>query len=69
VDEAQVPNRPVSVMKTVLTAGGASVVGGLVLMLLCLVGLTATDTSIRYPGEVQSQLGLRVVGVVPRLGS
>jgi uncharacterized protein involved in exopolysaccharide biosynthesis len=67
IDQAQLPRRPVSLMKPLLAAGGGGLAVGLLLMLLGLLSLTLADMSVRRPEEVEPTLHLRVVGSVPRI--
>jgi uncharacterized protein involved in exopolysaccharide biosynthesis len=52
---------------SLLHATIAALVAGLLIMLGCLLALTAADTSLRRPDDVRSGLGLRLVGAIPRL--
>jgi hypothetical protein len=67
VDRPLPPDQPVSRSKQLLAAGVGGVVTGLLLSGLTLTALTAADTSLRYAGEVEAALGLRLVGTVQHL--
>jgi capsular polysaccharide biosynthesis protein len=54
-------------LKLLLEGGGAGLGAGLLLSLLCLIGLTLMDTSIRSAQDVEPSIGYRVVGVVPKI--
>jgi uncharacterized protein involved in exopolysaccharide biosynthesis len=66
IDPALSPRRPVSRTTQLLEAGGAGLISGLGLMLLCLVVLTLADTSLRHPAEVETMTGLTVAGDIPQ---
>ncbi len=67
IDPPLSPNTPVSRLKLLLEGGGAGFGAGLMLSLLCLIGLTLLDTSIRSAQDVETSIGYRLVGVVPRI--
>lgn len=67
IDSPLVPQAPVSRLKQLIAAGGAGVFSGLVLSVLCLIGLTLMDTSIRRAEDVELRTGLPLAGVVPRV--
>jgi uncharacterized protein involved in exopolysaccharide biosynthesis len=67
IDPPLVPQAPVSRLKLMLEGGAAGVFSGLLLSLLCLVGLTLMDTSIREADDVELRTGLRLAGIVPRV--
>ncbi len=67
IDNAQVPSSPVSALKLYLASIGATLVAGLLLTLLALLALAASDTSLRRADEVEKWLGLPLAGVVPQL--
>jgi uncharacterized protein involved in exopolysaccharide biosynthesis len=67
VDQPLVPRKAVSRSKPLLVAGVGGLAAGVMLSLLVLIALTAADSSLRYPGEVEAALGLRLVGTIPRL--
>jgi uncharacterized protein involved in exopolysaccharide biosynthesis len=67
VDAPTVPYRSKGFLKSALLAGVGGLFAGLILFLIGLIALTATDTSARRPEEVETQLGKRVVGSIPRL--
>ncbi len=66
IDPALSPRKPVSRTTQLLEAGGAGLISGLGLMLLCLVVLTLADTSLRHPAEVETMTGLTVAGEIPQ---
>ena len=66
IDPALSPRKPVSRTTQLLEAGGAGLISGLGLMLLCLVVLTLADTSLRHAAEVEIMTGLTVAGDIPR---
>jgi uncharacterized protein involved in exopolysaccharide biosynthesis len=68
IDAPLAPTSPVSRFKLLLEGGGAGVGAGLMLSLLCLIALTLLDTSIRSAQDVESSIGYRLVGVVPKVG-
>ncbi len=68
IDSPLVANQPVSRLKLLLEGGGAGLGAGLMLSLLCLIGLTLMDTSIRSAQDVEPSTGLRLAGVVPQVG-
>jgi hypothetical protein len=65
VDQPLVPSKAISRAKPLLIAGVGGLAAGALLSLLVLVALTAADSSLRYPGEVEAALGLRLVGTIP----
>ena len=67
IDPPLAPNSPVSRLKLLLEGGGAGAGSGLLISLLCLIGLTLLDTSIRSPQDVETAIGYRLVGSVPRI--
>lgn len=67
IDPPLVPQQPVSRLKLLLEGGGVGLLAGLMLSVLCLVGLTLSDTSIRSAEDVELRTGLRLAGVVPRV--
>ena len=62
IDPAISPRKPVARTTQLLEAGAAGLISGLGLMLLCLIGLTLADTSLRHPEEVETLTGLTVAG-------
>jgi uncharacterized protein involved in exopolysaccharide biosynthesis len=66
IDQALSPRRPVSRTTQYLEAGGAGLVSGLGLALLCLIVLTLADTSLRHADEVETMTGLVVAGDIPQ---
>lgn len=68
IDAPLSPTAPVSRFKLLLEGGGAGLGAGLMLSLLCLIGLTLLDTSIRSAQDVEASIGHRLVGVVPKVG-
>jgi uncharacterized protein involved in exopolysaccharide biosynthesis len=67
IDPPLVPQAPVSRLKQLIAGGAAGLFSGLVLSVVCLVGLTLIDTSIRRAEDVELRIGLRLAGVVPRI--
>ncbi len=67
IDPPLAPQQPVSRLKLLLEGGGVGLLAGLMLSVLCLVGLTLSDTSIRNAEDVELRTGLRLAGVVPRV--
>jgi uncharacterized protein involved in exopolysaccharide biosynthesis len=67
IDRPLTPRDAVSKRKSLLAAALGGVVAGLLLTLLTLTVLTATDSSLRYAHEVEPAVGLRLVGSVPRI--
>jgi uncharacterized protein involved in exopolysaccharide biosynthesis len=67
IDAPLVPEAPVSRLKQLIAGGTAGLFSGLVLSVLCLVGLTLVDTSIRSGEDVELRTGLPLAGVVPRV--
>jgi uncharacterized protein involved in exopolysaccharide biosynthesis len=67
VDPPLAADRPVSRTKPLLMAGVGGLFAGLLLSALILTILTAADTSLRYPNEVEPVLGLRLAGTVPHI--
>jgi uncharacterized protein involved in exopolysaccharide biosynthesis len=66
VDQPIVPRKAVSRTKPLLIAGVGGLGAGALLSLLVLIALTGSDSSLRYSGEVEAALGLRLVGTIPR---
>jgi uncharacterized protein involved in exopolysaccharide biosynthesis len=66
IDPALSPRKPVSRTTQLIEAGGAGLISGLGLMLLCLVVLTLADTSLRHSAEVETMTGLTVAGDIPQ---
>jgi uncharacterized protein involved in exopolysaccharide biosynthesis len=67
IDPPLAPNAAVSRLKLLLEGGGVGLGAGLMLSVLCLIGLTLMDTSIRSGQDVESSIGYRLVGVVPKI--
>jgi capsular exopolysaccharide synthesis family protein len=65
VDRAQVPRRPVSPNVPLNIAGGVAV--GVVLGLLAAVGREQLDRSIKTPDDVERELGLTFLGLLPSM--
>jgi uncharacterized protein involved in exopolysaccharide biosynthesis len=65
IDRPLVPSLPMPRLKLIMTAGLGALVAGLLLSGLALIALTAADSSVRYVGEVEPALGLRLAGSVP----
>jgi uncharacterized protein involved in exopolysaccharide biosynthesis len=67
VDRPIPPRTPVSRMKPLVVAGAGGLAAGVLLSFLALTALTAADTSLRFAGEVEPALGLRLAGTVPHI--
>jgi uncharacterized protein involved in exopolysaccharide biosynthesis len=67
IDTPAVPYRAKGFLKSAALAGIAGLVAGLVLMLIGLMALTASDTSARRSEEIEQGLGQKVAGSIPRL--
>lgn len=65
LDAAVVPTRPIKDMALMLLGGGF--VGGLGLGILAALVLDQLDRRIRYPDQVSRDLGLPIIGAVPRI--
>jgi len=65
IDRPVAPRGPVSRTLPLLAAGVGGLAAGGLLSLLVLTALTAADGSLRYAGEVEPALGLRLAGTVP----
>jgi uncharacterized protein involved in exopolysaccharide biosynthesis len=67
IDPPTLPPAQVGRMGTLVRTGLASLAAGLLIMLFCVLALTAADTSVHSPEDVRRALGLRLVGAIPRL--
>jgi len=66
LDAAQVPNRPLKDQLLIVLVGG--LVGGLGIGAALAILLDRFDKRIRYPEQVSQELGLEILGALPRLG-
>jgi len=66
IDPANLPYQPTSLIKPLLFSGIGGLLAGIFVMLFGLLALTFADGSVRRPEDVQSVLGLTVVGTAPR---
>jgi uncharacterized protein involved in exopolysaccharide biosynthesis len=67
VDPPLAPAKPLSRTRTLIAAAVGGVGAGALLSLLVLMALTAADSSLRYPAEVEPALNLRLVGTLPEM--
>jgi uncharacterized protein involved in exopolysaccharide biosynthesis len=67
IDPPNLPAARVGSTSTLVHAGIAGLAAGLLIMLFCLLALTAADNSLHRPEDVRSALGFRLVGTIPRL--
>jgi uncharacterized protein involved in exopolysaccharide biosynthesis len=67
LDKAELPTKASTSKKTLLQAGGVSVVLALLILVVGVLLLTWLDSTIRRPQEVEAILDLRPVGSVPRV--